>query len=386
MNHKNFCVFPFIQIVGRTTSNLGPCCKINNFSNLQHNTLDEYWASQSLKDMQHQMLHGQDTIKECSTCKYEETMFGSSMRTNTLRDYNFDCPDLYEHELSKRGWINADSPNRLEIHVGNTCNLKCLTCNPKDSSMFLTENRRLNISNHQQKDFVYSEDRINKIFKFVTDNDLDILDLRGGESMLIPVIKHQLMTLPDKVYDNTTLRLQTNGTIYNKEWKHIFEKFNKIEIMISVDGFGPVNEYVRFPSQWHTIEKNIDHFKSHNPVNLFINTVVSNTNLYRLDELLAWSYKKNVYCHLAPLNNPKIYQLTNLPKILLDQAKEKLKQFDHHSGVSAILNTSACFDTDLWKEFCFMIDLRDQHRKNRIFDVCPEMKIFWHHEQAHTIP
>jgi MoaA/NifB/PqqE/SkfB family radical SAM enzyme len=377
MNYDNFCVFPFIQIVSRTNSGLGPCCLINNLSNLQHTTLDEYWNSQSIKDIRQQMLHGKDALKECKTCKQRENNFGSSMRTDTLRDYNFSSPEIYEQELFKRGWDKSKSPNRLEIHVGNTCNLKCLTCNPKDSSMFLDEDRRLNISNYQQKDFAYSEDKINEIFDFVANNDIDILDLRGGESMLIPVIKNRLLSMTEKIYNNTTLRVQTNGTIYNEQWKLIFEKFNKIEIMISVDGFGPVNEYVRFPSNWSDIEKNIDYFKSHKPTNMYINTVVSNISLLRLDELLTWCYNKEVYCHLSPLTSPEIFKLTNLPGDLLDGAKQKLKQFDHHPGVQSLIDTKPQFDLEIWKKFCSMIDLRDRHRQNRIFDIFPKIEHFW---------
>jgi sulfatase maturation enzyme AslB (radical SAM superfamily) len=243
--------------------------------------------------------------------------------------------------------------------------------------MFLDENNKLNISNYRQKDFTYSEEKINEIFALVANSEIDILDLRGGESMLMPSIKNRLSALPENTYNNTILRLQTNGTIYNQGWKSIFEKFKKIEIMLSIDGFGQVNEYVRFPSCWDIIQQNIDSFRSHNPINFYINTVVSNINLLRLDELLAWCYEKNVYCHLSPLTQPKIFQYTNLPKDLLIKAKEKLKQFDYHSGVQSLIDTDIEFDSDTWYEFCSMIDIRDQYRQNRIFDVFPEMESYW---------
>jgi|688.fasta_scaffold288005_1 sulfatase maturation enzyme AslB (radical SAM superfamily) len=345
--------------------------------NLQYTTLDEYWNSQSVKDIQQQMLYGKSAIKECRKCKQDETNFGSSMRTDALRDYGFDSADLYEQELSNKGWLDAKSPTRLEIHVGNTCNLKCLTCCPRDSSMFLDEDRRLNISNYRQKDFSYSEDQINEIFDFVNSHNIDILDLRGGESMLIPLIKNRLLSMPEKTYKNTKLRVQTNGTLYNEHWKNIFEKFHNIEIMISIDGFGPVNEYVRFPSNWVEIDENVDHFRSHNPGNMYINTVVSNISVLRLDELLAWCYEKNVYCHLSPLTNPEIFKFTNLPVDLLEQAKQKLKQFEHHPGVQSLFEAEHEFDPVRWSKFCSMIDRRDQYRQNRIFNIYPEMKQFW---------
>ena len=373
----HFCVYPFVQVVSRTTGGLGPCCMISTLSNLRETQLPVFWQHSSMTDMRSQMLRNDAPIPQCTVCKSQEASVGSSMRTEALRDYGFIAPRHYKQHLHDRGWFDPPSPKRLEIHVGNTCNLKCLTCNPKDSSMFLDEDIRLNISHYDRQEFSYTPDQINEIFDWISGNELDLLDLRGGESMLSPVIKKRLQHLPSHIYDRAVLRIQTNGTIYDEIWKEIFEKFSMVEIMISIDGYHTVNEYVRFPSDWHTLEKNIDLFRAHRPQQFFINTVVSNLNLPSLGRLLQWSYDKDIYCHLSPLTQPKIYQFQNLPKAVFDNAIDDLRNWDHHPKVQGIVGKQSLQDSELWHDFCRMIALRDQHRGNSIFDIYPEFRDVW---------
>lgn len=377
IDQDHFCIYPFIQVVSRTNGGLGPCCHINSLANLRETSLPIFWQHRSLQDMRTQMLENKEPIARCAGCKNQEAEFGSSMRTESLRDYGFDTPQLYKQRLQDRGWLQSSSFRRLEIHVGNTCNLKCLTCNPKDSSMFLDEDIRLNISNYDRKEFSYTLDDINKVFDWISANELDLLDLRGGESMLSVVIKHRLQHLPSHIYDRTVLRIQTNGTIYDSIWQSIFDKFRMIEIMISIDGYHTVNEYVRFPSDWSTIEKNIELFRAHRPQQFFINTVVSNVNLLSLGQLLQWSYDKDIYCHLTPLIQPKIYQFQNLPKAIFDTAIDNLRDWRYHPKVPGIVEQQSLQDRELWHDFCRMITLRDQYRGNSIFDIYPEFRALW---------
>jgi hypothetical protein len=304
-------------------------------------------------------------------------MFGSSMRTQALRDHGIDPDQDLVSQINTQDLLSRDFARRIELHVGNTCNLKCLTCEPSDSSMLLQENRVLGISHEDQRQYSYPDALINSMFDDILKHPIDLLDLRGGESMLMPVIKQKLLALPDRVYRDTVLRIQTNGTIYDDAWRDIFQRFARIEIMVSVDGFGPANDYIRFPSRWDQIQRNIDHFRTHDPANLFLNTVVSNLSLPRLNELLLWSQSQNIYCHLSPLQDPAIFQSNNLPLEILTLSKQKLRSYDHLPMVSALLDLVPLGDDRLWRGFCSMIDLRDQHRKNRIFDILPELQSFW---------
>ena len=378
MNQQHFCIYPFLQIVSRTNAGLSACCLIKDMGDARQHSLREFWHGDAMHDLRQQMLQGDVPIGQCSACQRSENDFGTSMRTQALRDHGIDFRECMTSQIDIQDLQHRDFARRIELHVGNTCNLKCLTCEPSDSSMLLQENRVLKISNDDQRRYSYPEDLIDNMFDEILQHHIDLLDLRGGESMLIPVIKRRLLALPDHVYQDTTLRIQTNGTIYDHDWREIFQRFQRLEIMVSVDGHGSVNDYIRFPSQWDQIQRNIVNFQSHDPVNLFVNTVVSNLSFPRLNELLAWSQRQDIYCHLSPLQDPVMFLSDNLPPEILSLAQDRLRDHDHHPMVSALLELVPRCDDDLWQAFCNMIDLRDRHRKNRIFDILPELKQFWH--------
>jgi sulfatase maturation enzyme AslB (radical SAM superfamily) len=202
-----------------------------------------------------------------------------------------------------------------------------------------------------------------------------MLDLRGGESMLSPVIKKILNQLPDTFYENTTLRIQTNGTVLDQIWKNILCRFKQVEIMLSIDAYGAHNEYVRFPSTWTDIEQNVDYFQQLTNIKLYVNCTISNINFLIIDKLVSWCREKNLYFHYSVLTAPNYYYYQNMPDSLLDQGFEKISQFNEL--VDFKKPTKSGYNLQRWQEFCQIIDQRDQHRKNSIFNMLPQYKPYW---------
>ena len=99
---------------------------------------------------------------------------------------------------------------------------------------------------------------------------------------------------------------------------------------------------------------------------------MSNLNFLILPNLIDWTRQKNLYFHYATLINPDIYQFNNMPRDLFELGKQRLKNY---SEVAALLNSQS--DPVLWPEFCQMIDKRDTHRKNKIFNIVPEFEQHW---------
>jgi hypothetical protein len=63
-----------------------------------------------------------------------------------------------------------------------------------------------------------------------------------------------------------------------------------------------------------------------------------------------------------------------MPDSLLDQGFEKISQFNELVDFKKPTG-GAC--TQRWQEFCQIIDQRDNHRKNSIFNVLPQYKLYW---------
>lgn len=373
MIKDNFCVLPFIQTVVRTNGLLSPCCGMKGTDNIRDISIQQYWESDKLVQLRHKMLNQFSKIDECHTCYKQEELTGNSMRTDSLNeaDHKFLNKKYHEKTLEYYNYNNLEFPARLEMHLGNLCNLKCLTCRPEDSSMFLSENRVLKISEHSQRDYQLDDDVIQENLKTALHRGIKRLDLRGGESMLMPGVKKILSELT-KDQCNITLRIQTNATVLDDEWKLILNKFHRVELMVSIDAHSEANTYIRYPSTWQDIECNIDYFQSLPNTELYINCTISNLNFLILPNLINWARTKNLYFHYATLVNPEIYQFTNMPSELFELGKSYLKNYPE---VSDLLNNQA--NPVLWLDFCKMIDQRDTYRKNRIFDVVPEFKKYW---------
>jgi MoaA/NifB/PqqE/SkfB family radical SAM enzyme len=366
-----------VQTVVRTTGSIGPCCLVSNLDNIQQTTIKEFWQGKQMVSMRDRLLNSSNPLPECQQCYSLEESLGSSMRTQALADYKFFNAKLYEKLLKHFKYDCTNFPPRLEIHVGNLCNLKCLTCRPSDSSAFLTEDKILKISNHNQSEFQIDDDLLRQNLSAISQHNIEILDLRGGESMLSPVIKKFLDQLPDAFYKNTLLRIQTNGTILDQTWKNILSKFSQVEIMLSIDAHSDHNEYIRFPSKWTDIEQNVEYFQQLAHIKMYVNCTISNINFLVLDKLISWCREKNLYFHYSVLTAPSYYHYQNMPNILLKQGFEKISQFAELDDFKNLPNSVSNNNTQLWQEFCSMITRRDLHRKNNIFSILPEYKSYW---------
>jgi radical SAM protein with 4Fe4S-binding SPASM domain len=364
------CVLPFNQVVIRTDGKISPCCIITGVQSVTDTTISDYWKNSHTINIRNQIANGTTPLKnECRTC-YKDDIDGSpSMRKDSFRDTT---EEKYNWLVNNKDTITY--PEKLEFHVSNICNLKCLTCRPEDSSLFLTEDRILKISNHNQMDYQIDEQIIANTIQDALNNRIESIDLRGGETLMVPVIKKMLSELPEEVCKETNIRFQTNATLIDDEWINIFNKFKNTKVHLSIDGYGERNNYIRFPSKWEEIDRNVDNLLKNMKSNVlpYVVCTVSNLNLLFLDELITWTKSKNIHFYWARLHKPLYYYCGNMPIDLFNLAKEKLSKFDE---VNEIMDT--VHNDNKWEDFCKMISIRDAHRRNSIFDYIPEFKEYW---------
>lgn len=374
MSKKTFCVWPFIQVVRRTNGGIGPCCEILNIGSNPRPSINDVWQSQELNRIRQTMLHSDDMADECKECYRKEALSSTGIRVHGLERYKWREDLTDQEQLEARGWPNQHFPQRIELHVSNLCNLKCLTCRPEDSSNFLAENKQYNISSHKQSDYEMSESELDEIFDLIYKHGIDTLDLRGGESMMVPTIKHRLMNIKNQ---NMSLRIQTNGTLLDQDWKTIIGSFKNVEVTVSVDAVGQHNHYIRYPSHWETIEKNIQWLQSQPNVILSISCTLSNLNFGLLPEFLQWANSNNLSTRISPVGFPHYYQPQNLPEPLWQEFCSALEPYQDQIGVTELINNKPLKDPVLWEQFCKEISFRDSVRNNSIFDHLPQLRQYW---------
>ena len=368
--NEAFCVLPFYRTVIRAHSGMSPCCNIQYFDQATDDTtLADFWQNKKLNNLRANMLQGKKSL-ECNKCYQQEQLCGNSMRTESLRDHFITAATNLEKLVQGPRYLGKKIANHFELHLGNLCNLKCLTCDPVSSSSFLSENKILKISNDNNRDYQINDTVVSNLIAEVVANRIEVLDLRGGESMLMPSIRKVLDNLPNN-HGITILRLQTNCMILDDFWKECFKKFPKIEIMLSIDATHDAINYIRYPADWEVINQNIEYFKSCKNIRLYVNCTISNLNFLLISNVVEWCRDKQIYFHYSLCDDPAYYKCNNLPKELFEQGLEKISRYPQFS------NLKLTHDDSLWIEFCKMISTRDKHRKNSIFDILPELKPYW---------
>ena len=387
MENKTFCIQPFVNVTTRIQGQHNVCCNITKKEkNISNITAIEFFNSPEVKDMQESLLKG-EKVKDCATCYFMESNNQVSHRKQYNKYYNLHNDQKYKENLEKLKLDKLKNPLYAEIHISNLCNLKCLTCNERDSSKFHAENKSLGISKDANIDYTkIIENKSNAILDVITP-ELKFLDIRGGETMLIPEIKEVLSSLPKEKTKNITLKIQTNGTIFPDDiWVNIFKKFKNTQVNISVDAYRNDNQYIRYPSQWEDICKTLNFFKDNN-IKFIINTVLSNLNLLVLPKLLDWIYSNQYLNYLYILKDPIYYRYTNLPRELLEKSMTDLQRFKEpfvnrdtnitiENLISNLKKEHKEYDQQ-WQNFKKEITMRDNARKNSIFEVLPELKEYF---------
>jgi len=385
--NKHFCIQPFINVTTRITGNHNVCCNTTfKDSNIKKQTSYDFFNSDKVKKMRNDLLNGK-RLADCRLCQYQEKIGHHSHRQKYNEYYfikNGQSSDYYKNIVEKLHINTLQRPLYVDIHISNLCNLKCLTCNERDSSMFHAENKMLGVSEAPNADYTkFVVDTVDAI-KEIIHPRLLFLDVRGGETLMVPEIKKVLSTVPNDIAKNITLKIQTNGTTFpDKTWVSIFKKFKNTKVNVSIDAYKDDNTYIRYPSNWQKILNTIEYLEQQN-IKFIINTVVSNLNILKLDKLLNWVKEKKYLNYFYMLDTPSHYRPTNLPKQILELAGKRLsninKDFTNKEMTKAIdLLIDMCyntnnFDVKNWQTFCKEVTMRDKHRNNNILNTLPELE------------
>ena len=364
--NKSFCILPFIA-----TNNFNRhCCWMPKFDQYP----DFYTDKNSLK-IRKQMLNGEKT-ELCEQCYNVENYGTVSKRQIYTRDWTY--------QLNLKSYSDAEKYTKLiryEVFLGNYCNLMCRMCHPSASNLIDNEYNKLGLS--QKKLGIIKNNQFEKI-------DLDSIQqllVTGGEPSInqdfYNFLKHCIQV--DKT--DFEIHISTNAVSITKEFILLVKKFSNIKISISVDGFDPVNQYIRWPSNWEKFKQNTQKLISVlQPHNYHFNTVVSIYNiscLYPLLEFLDKTYPTSSFS-LSLLATPNYQVAWNFPnkQLALDNLNKikTLKKYHtdevFNTNINGIIQRIEICEVDyatLAKFFEFN-DLLDQSRAISLSDYIPELE------------
>jgi len=272
----NFCVMPFIHSFV-TPNIISPCCAYTK--KIQLNSKTQYWSSEQLKNIQQNML---DNVRDtgCNICWEKEDRGYSSLRQHSNQIYATHIDQIKQNH-------RQDNPFYLDLRLGNLCNLKCRMCTSEWSSQIAGE-----ILDNPNEEWIDTPKQ--KIIEL--DNDTwELLDqwipyvrrvfMTGGEPT---IIKRNLDYINKIIISgqsrNVELIFTTNATNINQNFIDIGKNFKSVSYNVSIDAVGELANYIRYPSNWQTINDNLKKIGT----GVSLNTTIQWLNMTRLNEIFEF--------------------------------------------------------------------------------------------------
>jgi len=370
--NKSFCIFPFIGTNqcsnGQTTVCGRSMTPIANLSDITDFATDENY-----KIIRDKMLAGTLIPEHCSICyKLESQNILSARKQDTVEWANrLNLTSLGDLESIK-------SPAYYEIRPSNICNLQCRMCGPTSSHLIGREYKKINLISE-----LPATERSD--FGIVNFTNLKKLYVAGGEPTAMP----EFYDFLDRcIAENKTFEflVNTNATKINSRFKKQLKLLPHMQFIVSLDGVGDLNHYIRWPSVWDSIVENIKYLAKNNH-KIAVNTTVSIYNVTRLYDLFKWIDDEFsgtlIHAQLASSTNDMLSAL-NFPNTKLVLASllpiQQLKCYNNDellksfiNGIIAHYQNAPATDLDKLKLFFEFNDRLDQSRNITLANYVPEL-------------
>jgi hypothetical protein len=250
--------------------------------------------------------------KDCVRCWKDESLGVKSYRSVLKTD----------HEPKNSHLQHVKSPKILEIKFSNFCNLKCLYCSSKCSSLWEKDDP----IKEEDLGAIRGKQLSDELFKFIDQNyeDIDCFQLFGGEPVLheeFDQIFELIMSKPIE-YGKKEISFSTNLFFSEKSREKfennllgLLEKGHYLYMRFSLDAIGEKGEYLRDGLDWNIFERNlksfVDKFYDYpNVGRIKCNIALNALNLLYLDEIMKYLSDLNlskVIPHYNYVAKPSMY-------------------------------------------------------------------------------
>jgi len=372
MTKDLLCPIPWEMAAVKGNGDFRVCCHANvskgrgliqngeKVLNCGRNEFSEMRNADTLKEVRVEMLKG-NWHEFCGRCKVEEDSGIKSRRQKEL--------ELSANNFSKEKalqWTKEDGEidpsefplTRIDLRLGNKCNLKCRMCGPTDSDAWYSDHVslwnvksfedthgtvKLNLKNGRwhtkDSDYDWVDDSFfwNSFEQIIS--NLEYIHLVGGEPLLIDNHMKVLEKCIELDYaKGITLEYNTNLTVMPDQFLETWSHFKEVKIGISLDGVGEVNDYIRYPSKFSHIEENIKKLSEYTKGNftIWVSFTFQILNALSFKDFVLWKvksefYKPRGYFHKSvvsshALHGPEFLSVQALPEKLKESFFQRLQK------------------------------------------------------------
>ena len=347
--------------------------ELGNELNIRRNSLDEAINSHTANTIRENLKNGKQD-PHCNYCWSQENVGRRSKRM-----IDNEHRDTLDRNISVQ---------ILDLNMGTTCNIKCRTCGPDNSSFwnkeFLALHDGYGTVASGKKEFTEYFRQFNKsfeddssIWKDMEDHlsEIRYIDMYGGEPMLMKKQWKLLQTAIKLDYaKDISLHYNTNGTLWDEKTFNILDKFKNISMDFSLDGIYNRFEFMRHPAKWEPVIKNFRTLKEISKTNkkfdISIAHTVSSLNIWYIPEFVEYFKGENMYLNLV--HGPPHFNIQNIPEDIKDVIERHLGQEDPR--IVEIINFMKGKKQHPleWRKFFPNVKGSDEYRKEDFREFFPE--------------
>jgi sulfatase maturation enzyme AslB (radical SAM superfamily) len=246
------CAVPFVELFTSSTGGFRNCCAAApQITSKPDQSVMQWWTSDELNGFRQKML-ATSLPKDCHGCEIQEKSQGSSMRTATNKEVD---------------WNRYDSryPSRWNVIFGNICNLACWTCSENSSSLIEAHKKKIGMLSASwpstQDAFLRHWPSLkDTILTSYQHHDVIAITILGGEPLYNKTVIDFLQYLVENnLSTRTRLEFHTNATKMSSTIRQILTSgtWNYVCIFLSLDAIGKKAEWLRYGCDWSQIVGNI---------------------------------------------------------------------------------------------------------------------------------
>jgi hypothetical protein len=371
-NQKYFCYEIYKNLAiwshnGRLAYN--PCSFFTGFiKEADRFDLDSVWNGPERAELK-RCVETDTPIPGCKVC-YEAEQHGLVSRRMAGQQ-------LYE-EFHQDADIELDSPQGLDYTVGNLCNLKCVICDPDNSSAWIPDYKKiypLRSVDHLKYD---KFNQIETVDPGLLKN-IKTLHFHGGGEPLMSDSHIRLLEQVKKIKGLGDVRIfyNTNGTQRaSDELLALWEECRLVELYFSIDDVGTRFNYQRTGANWNEVIDNLKWYQENMPHNhMFnINCTWGYLNLYYLTDIVDWhhnNFRFNRYGDPVNLIFQQVIGPFNISHLHPLVKQTLLTKFANYPQLISLVKSIKDSDKD-HSEFWSSIQKIDQVRETDYKTLCPE--------------
>lgn len=355
MTSSTFCVIPWLH---RFTDEQGfhqLCCVASGHGNRLRNAQGErLHVSQRLTDgevlnsptvasVRARMMRG-EWPEACERCRQAEVAGATSIRTYLNERFDRGRSEDLIGRTHSDGFLEKPVVRYADIRLGNVCNLTCRMCGPVSSRLWgphynQVQPPRYRIPESQLQvlsanNWVKSDSLTWLVEESIA--SVEAMHFAGGEPLIVPEMAQALEAcIRSGRAREIELSYNTNLTVLPESVTSLWPHFRSVSLLCSVDGFGPVNDYIRRPSRWSDIDRNLrlldSRFDEWKVRWATVSATVQIGNVLSINELFRYLRtggfgRLNRLPQLVPLFDPRYLSIQALPAGLKATARRRLAE------------------------------------------------------------